>query len=122
MKPTADGTLDLPVFDRAETLAGLADDLELVAELAELLLADLPGMLAATEQAANEGDAEGLQRAAHTLKGAVSNFHAEPAQAAALRLEQMGRSKDLSEVEPAREALRREIDRLRPEIEKLLQT
>lgn len=112
---------DAAVFDRAQTLEGLADDLELLGEMAGLLLADLPGMLVATEQAAAAGDAGGLQHAAHTLKGAVSNFYAEPARSAALRLEQMGRSEDLSEVEPALQALRREIDRLNPEIEKLVQ-
>jgi HPt (histidine-containing phosphotransfer) domain-containing protein len=62
-----------------------------------------------------------LQRAAHALKGSVGNFCAQKAFDAALRLEKMGKSENLSEAEEAWSALEAEIERLQPALETLSQ-
>ena len=62
-----------------------------------------------------------MQRAAHQLKGAASNFHARPTVEAAQRLEELGRENELGDARDAYESLRDELDRLRPELEKLIE-
>jgi HPt (histidine-containing phosphotransfer) domain-containing protein len=47
-------------------------------------------------EAIDRGDADALNRAAHTLKGVVANFASPPSYEAALRLEQMGRGGELA--------------------------
>jgi HPt (histidine-containing phosphotransfer) domain-containing protein len=61
-----------------------------------------------------------LQRTAHTLKGSVQVFGLQRPAAAALRLETMGRDKNLDEVEQAWSALVDEIERLMPMLTDLL--
>ena len=50
-----------------------------------------------------------LEYAAHSLKGTVSSFGAQAAREAALRLEVVGRSGDLTYAEPACAELEKEI-------------
>lgn len=108
------------VFDHAGARAALGDDDELLAEMAELYLSDLPGLLDQVEAAIESRDGDAIRRSAHQLKGASSNFHARSTVEAAYRVERMGRDGDLEGVESAFAALRSEIDRLRPELEKLV--
>jgi HPt (histidine-containing phosphotransfer) domain-containing protein len=109
------------VLDREQALAAMAGDVELLSEMAEIFLSDLPSMVEKVERAVSEGDSGALHRSAHTLKGAVNNFRAQPAAAAAFRLECIGREGDLTDAEAARERLLQELGRLTPEIEKLVQ-
>ncbi|HEX9002914.1 MAG TPA: Hpt domain-containing protein, partial [Blastocatellia bacterium] len=51
-------------------------------------------------------------RAAHNLKGTASAFAAQATTDAARRLEEMGRSGNLSEAEAAYANLKREVERL----------
>ncbi|MCC7493754.1 MAG: response regulator [Fimbriimonadaceae bacterium] len=105
---------DLPVLAINEAMDRFAGDCELARELLELFLDDLPRLHREVSAAAQAGDAVVLERAAHTLKGAVGNFGAKPAFAAAQRLEQLGRSGELREVDAALAALDVELERLRP--------
>jgi len=91
----------------------LEGDAGLLAEMVGLFLQDYPRLLAAMREAIACGDAKSLERAAHTLKGAVSNFAAPAATAATLRLEQMGRQANLTQAEEAFAALEAELDRLK---------
>jgi HPt (histidine-containing phosphotransfer) domain-containing protein len=59
---------------------------------------------------------------AHTIKGSVSIFAAGKATNAASRLEQIGKSNDLSQADEAVEALTQELARLQPELTLLSQT
>jgi HPt (histidine-containing phosphotransfer) domain-containing protein len=58
------------------------------------------------------GDAVGLERAAHALKGSVSNFAAPEAFQATQKLEKMGCEQNLSQAEEAYAALEKEILKL----------
>lgn len=102
------------VLDRAVLLERVGGDLELLWEMIRLFLEECPRFMAALAEAASRRDPRGLERAAHALKGSVSNFAAAPATAAALRLEQMGRQGDLTQASEALAALERELERLKP--------
>jgi HPt (histidine-containing phosphotransfer) domain-containing protein len=107
------------VSDREAALAAVDGDLGLLAELAELFLSDAPGLLDEMRRSVREGDAQGLRCSAHAFKGAASNFRAQATVKAALQLECMGRDGDLGGAERALEQLVYELDRLRPQLEKL---
>jgi HPt (histidine-containing phosphotransfer) domain-containing protein len=87
------------VLDEAALLARVDGDREFLKELIELFIADCPNQLAAILDAIARGDADGLRRASHSLRGSVSNFFAPASVEAALRLETRGRTGDLAGVE-----------------------
>ncbi|MBM3724222.1 MAG: Hpt domain-containing protein [Acidobacteria bacterium] len=78
-------------LNRAVALERVGGDEELLAEVAELFLDDCPNMMREIRTALASGDAKMLERAAHTLKGSVANFGAEPVFLASLALEMSGR-------------------------------
>ncbi|MFL5494853.1 MAG: response regulator [Gemmatimonadales bacterium] len=70
-------------------------DRDLLREVASAFLEHLPVLLAELDQGLSRGDADAVQRAAHSLKGSVGNFAHTPSFELALRLEQIGRSGSL---------------------------
>jgi CheY-like chemotaxis protein/HPt (histidine-containing phosphotransfer) domain-containing protein len=104
------------LFDRDKALARAGGDEELLRELLELFIEEGPRWLADIDAAIAAGDARKLQRAAHTVKGAVDNFGAPAAFDAALRLEQMARAGELGAAGEASAALRALIERLASEL------
>ena len=92
-------------FDERELLDRVDNDLGFLAETVEMLLSDGPLAMQQIRDALAGGDAPSLGRAAHALKGIVSNFCSPQTQAAALAVEQMGKSGDLSAAPEAVEAL-----------------
>ena len=102
------------VMNREESLERTGGDAVLLGELAEVFLADLPVKMAALELAIAADDADGVRGEAHSLKGAVSTFGAEPARLAALALEERGKAGQLDGVEA-------ELGRLRAELERLVE-
>jgi HPt (histidine-containing phosphotransfer) domain-containing protein len=105
--PAAEGIIDV-----AAVLERFEGDWELIREVAELFLDDCPRRIEVVRQAIAAGDCAELQRAAHSLKGSMSNFSGAAAVQAALRLELMGRNGDLHDAEDARATLEREVARL----------
>jgi two-component system sensor histidine kinase/response regulator len=108
-------------FDRAELMDRVEGDLGLLDSLVRVFLDSYPAMLAAVKMAVDRRDAGALHCAAHELKGAVANFACPDAVQAALRLEVMGRSEDLSGAEGAFAELKGALERLRPALGRLLQ-
>lgn len=104
-------------FDREAMLAELDGDEELLVELVETMRIEAPKLLHEVRVAAGAGDAALVARAAHTLKGAVSNFGARAAAEAALRLEQMGRGGDLTGLAAALATLETEMESLVRELD-----
>ncbi len=74
-------------FDRAAVIANFGDDEDLLKQIAAVCVAEWPTNAACLKEAADAGDAQALRAAAHRVKGAFANFMAEPAVAAARRLE-----------------------------------
>jgi HPt (histidine-containing phosphotransfer) domain-containing protein len=106
-------------LDRELALSRVGGDAELLKEIAALFMEEYPKVLAELRAAAVRGDAQGVEHAAHGLKGSVANFGAQAAVDAAFQLEQMGRAGDLSRVREAIDALARALDALHPELKAL---
>jgi PAS domain S-box-containing protein len=109
-----------PPLDRSALMHRVSGDVGLLREMTDLFRDDGPRLLADVEEAVTLGDARRLKHAAHTLKGAVSNFGAEPAIAAAQRLEAMGQRGDLDGAGDALSELRAALGRFQPALEQLV--
>ena len=93
------------VLNRPLALSRVGGDTELLREIAVMFIDDCPRALAELREALANSDAPKLENAAHALKGSVANFGAQTAVEAAFRLEQMGRSGQLSEAPETLRAL-----------------
>jgi CheY-like chemotaxis protein len=102
------------VFDKKAALNQVDGDIELFKEIAGIFIEDSKKQLEEINQAITSGDTKALERAAHTLKGAVGNFAAKGAFEAALKLEMIGREGDLTSAGEVYSVLEKEIIRLRP--------
>jgi CheY-like chemotaxis protein len=101
------------VFDRNAALDRVEGNKELLQEIIGLFFDEIPGLMSAIHDSMVRRDAQALKRAAHTLKGAVSNLGAEAACAAALQLEMLGRDEDLTNVEEEYAELEKAIHHLK---------
>ncbi|MEM7245307.1 MAG: response regulator [Acidobacteriota bacterium] len=109
-----------PALDRDELfdrMSGLAD---LVAEIAEQFLEDSDELHEAVVAALRADDVGALGVAAHTLKGAVGNFCAEPCRRAAAELEELCSRGSLEGAAGLVERITAELERLKPELEALV--
>jgi CheY-like chemotaxis protein len=95
--------------DAVRLLERVGGDTKALARIVRTFVADGPKQLARIRAAVDADDPEALRRAAHALKGAVSNFAAGPATKAALRLQTMGERQDLSAAAGAFARLEREL-------------
>jgi PAS domain S-box-containing protein len=100
------------VFDPAAMRERLGDDDALLRELVELFQGDCPGLLQRVATAVQARDPEALRQAAHTLKGSASNFGATDATRLALRLEEMGRTGNLTGADEVNAQLEAALRRL----------
>jgi HPt (histidine-containing phosphotransfer) domain-containing protein len=69
-----------------------------------------------------KGDARALRGAAHTLKGAVSNFGADGAVEAAFELQKIGERAQLEAVPAALERLEAELKAVRRELRRMVRS
>lgn len=102
------------VMDWNAAVKHLEGDVELLKEIAQVFLDQSPALLSVMRDASQSGDSKSLERAAHTIKGSVSNFAARRAFEAAQWLETIGRAGDLTDANEAFNTLEEEIDRLKP--------
>jgi signal transduction histidine kinase/DNA-binding response OmpR family regulator/HPt (histidine-containing phosphotransfer) domain-containing protein len=116
------GSLQPPIstsdFDRTEALNRVGGSEEILRELVELFRTECPKQMIDIQQQHAVRDLPALGRAAHTLKGSVAIFAAQPAYEAALRIEKMGRSGDASNFDEAWHDLQSAIDRLMAALDK----
>jgi HPt (histidine-containing phosphotransfer) domain-containing protein len=97
------------IFDREQVLGVLDGNLELFGELVQLFQEDSVRLLAEMRRALASRSGEDVRRAAHTLRGAVSNFRAARVADVVLRLEMRGREGDLATAEVAFQETERAI-------------
>jgi len=107
-------------LDLESALARVGGDLDLLKEISRVFLDDCPRSLAEIRDAAARVDYVVVERAAHGLKGASSNFGASRVVSAALYIEQLGRGQKLDEFAPAFDALEAALAALCSELEALL--
>ena len=87
-------------------------DASLLDEVIDIFLDDYENSLRDLRQAVTSGDQATIQRAAHTLKGAVGNFVAQRASDAALRVESLARAGKIPEAIILAPELETEVARL----------
>jgi PAS domain S-box-containing protein len=105
------------IFDGEAALARVDGDRELFREVVELFSGECARLMAEMQSAISEGDAYRLNRAAHTLKGAVGNFGADAVHELALELEAMGKHGDLTGARETFPVFEGEIARLKRALE-----
>ncbi|MGQ0649234.1 MAG: response regulator [Gemmatimonadaceae bacterium] len=99
-------------LDLEEVLERVGGDRALLVEVAQMFRDESPRMLSRIRHCIESNDAQGLEQAAHGLKGACANLSAKPAASAALALELKGRAGTLEGVAAEFEDLQRETERL----------
>jgi two-component system sensor histidine kinase/response regulator len=105
--PTTEPPIDLP------TLLTIVDgEKDLLIELGEIFRQDYPQQVAALHEAMRHGDAQHLERVAHSLKGALATIGATTARSLAHELEIMGQSGQLEGSRSTLHKLEGELDRL----------
>jgi len=107
-------------FDEKELMERVDGDLEFLAETIEMLDEDSPPLLEQLRTAVVSGDAGAIARAAHALKGMLSNFCAPAAEAAALDVERMGREDRLDDTAAAVDRACAETERVRKALSEFL--
>ena len=114
-RPAASQALDMRT-----ALARVGGDPRLLAELARLFREDGPRILAELGGAVERGDPRGVERFAHRLRGSLGTLAAGRAAELAERIENLGRSGDLTGLAENWRAMQREMQRLEPELEALV--
>jgi len=100
-------------IDRVRLLTQIEGDVDLLREITSLFFADYPRRLSELKDAVARGDSKAVSSAAHSIKGSVASFAAQPCYEAAQRLELMGSSGDLTGADGACAALEAEVKRLK---------
>ncbi|MGR3177219.1 MAG: response regulator [Candidatus Anammoxibacter sp.] len=104
------------VFDKDAMLKRIGGDKDFLIEITDEFLGLCPGMLSDIQAAIKQNDSKKLTFSAHTFKGTIGELSAKASFEAALKLETIGRSGDLSDAEDAYNSLLEEIDRLKEAI------
>jgi HPt (histidine-containing phosphotransfer) domain-containing protein len=95
----------IPIADLDAALHALEGDRALLQRIARLFVQQAPELFDDVENAIERSDASALERAAHKIRGSVTNFASTRTHDAALRLETMGRQNDFACAAEARDEL-----------------
>jgi CheY-like chemotaxis protein len=106
-----------PAFDSEDVLARVSGDRQLLAELVEMFLEEWPKTLLKLRRGYDERDAQGVERAAHNLRGALGAFGAEAASQTAQSIEALGRAGDLQGVDLQLEQLEQQLRALSQQLD-----
>jgi protein-histidine pros-kinase len=118
-----DPHMERPTFDKFALLESVGGDKNLLREVVGLFLdSDAPRLIAELRDAAAKRDATALESTAHALKGLLGELCATRAAEMARQLEADGRSGDLAELDPRAAALLAEIEKIKSQLQKLMET
>ena len=107
-----------PVFDKEAVLERMMGDEKLVETITEGFLEDIPLQIQAMKDFLDAGDVPGVERQAHTIKGASANVGGEALCAVASDMEKAGTAGDLDAVGNRMANLEEQFERLKQAIEK----
>jgi len=79
----------------AVVLDRVGGDTGLLREITQIFLEEYPALMGEVRAAVKEANSTRLERAAHSLKGSVSNFGADSVTSAAYALEVIGRTRQM---------------------------
>lgn len=105
-------------WDRAGMLSRLMDDLDLMEQVKESFLSDMPRQIQALREGIAEGDRAAVQRHAHTIKGAAGNVGGEALREVARAMEQAAKEDDRGALEGELPRLQEAFERLKEAMEK----
>jgi len=105
--------------DRGSLLAAFGGRMDLLKDVVDVFLEDAPSTLSRLKEALQNHDAAGVTSAAHALKGSVGLFSQGEAYECARRLEQLGRSGDLTDGESVLKELVVSVSKLTTELRTL---
>jgi signal transduction histidine kinase/HPt (histidine-containing phosphotransfer) domain-containing protein len=111
---------DPDVLNTEELLARTRGDKKLISELVGIFLESTPKLVDSICESTSANDAEGVYRAAHSLKGAAAMMGASQVQAAAYSIEMKGRQQQLDDAKKDIDELERAIKILKPALVSLL--
>jgi HPt (histidine-containing phosphotransfer) domain-containing protein len=101
---------DTPVLDLSEALKRAMGDAPFLKMMLEEFRALIPDFITRLENAWLERDLAAIGKDAHQLKGAAANLSAKTVAAAALKLEQIGKSGNPDGCEQALEELKQAVE------------
>jgi HPt (histidine-containing phosphotransfer) domain-containing protein len=116
-----DPVLDPKVIESLRQLTPPGEP-DVLAEILNLFLDEVPKKILALQTALNAGDAHEVGRAAHSLKGSSGNIGAGSLFDVASRIDDLAKNGDLSAVTPLVATLTSEYHLVELEIKQLLQT
>jgi HPt (histidine-containing phosphotransfer) domain-containing protein len=111
--------IDRTTFDRL--LDSLGGDADFLTEMLETYFEDSPRQIAAMEAALAVGDADGLRRAAHSVKSNSATFGALAFSARSKEIEILAKQGDLRGAEPGVAALAAEYPRVEQALKEMSQ-
>jgi CheY-like chemotaxis protein len=106
-------------FDPARLMERVGGDVQLLREVLELFFEDAEKCVETIGQALSRDDAAEIERAAHRLKGALSNMELRPTAELAAQLEQMGQTRQLAGAYSLMREISSNIAQARPALEAL---
>lgn len=115
----SDAILDPGVLDSLRQLTPPGEP-DVLAQVLHLFLEDAPLRIEKLRQAWGAGDATGVQRAAHSLKGSAGNLGANALLAVCRQIDEKARAGDLTGTERLTHALVLEFARVEAEIARVL--
>lgn len=113
------GVLDPAVLDHLRKLTPPGEP-DVLGEILTTFLDDVPRRIERLHAALAAGDAAGVQRAAHSLKGSSGNIGAHALYETARRLDELGTAGDLAAAVSAIDELAGEYAKVEAEIRRLL--
>ena len=85
------------VFDKADLMERLDDDIDLAMELTILFISDVRQKITSLQHAISQGAGSEIEHEAHSLKGAASNISAEKVYYLAGIIEEAGKTDNLKD-------------------------
>ncbi len=108
------------IFDRADLMYRVMDDVELATVVLEGYLGDIPLQITRLEEYLDKNMLQDALRQAHTIKGASANIGAELVRQVSAAMELSASEGDLEPVRARLPELKQQFERLKQEIEKEL--
>jgi len=105
------------VLDLEKAVYQMGGDEDLLKEVLQIFMDDMPRKLYELHNACESRDRERMRRAAHSIKGASANIAAECVQAVALEIEKMAPEADLDSIGERINTLEAEMSKLETAID-----
>ena len=116
--PIEDQSYSALVFDRNSFAERMMNDDEMVREIVDIFLDDIPQQIEKLKDSLDTGDASTAERLAHRIKGAAANVSAESLREIALNMENAGKEGDLKTMSQSIPELEKQFNQVKEAMEK----